>query len=421
MKKYVNKIIENPLFSGSAIMIFGSNTANVLNYLYHLAVGRLLGPSLYGELAALISVIGLLGIIPGSVSLVIIKEISSAKNELDVSKLIGWFKTKIFISALIFSTVVLITSPFISSFLNINKVSYLMLIALSFFFSLQAGFNRAILQGLLKFKEMVISILAENGVKLLLSVILIYIGFQINGAILAFILAGFLGLYITNSFLRQDTSAVSTLSPNVKAMFKFTIPVAIQTIAITSLYTTDVILVKHFFPSHDVGIYASLSTLGKIIFFATGPIGAVMFPLVSKKKAKGEAVRKIFIYSFAATGLFAACSLTIYWLFPSLVIKLLYGSAYLEAEKLLVWFGLFISLFTLSSLMITYNLSLGKTKVTILPLIAAIVQIILIFLFHQTLLIVIITSTIVTALLLLSLLIYSSYADKVSISHSSSL
>lgn len=406
MKLTINKIVSNPLFSGSAIMIVGSNSANALNYLYHLIIGRLLGPTFYGELAALISVIGLLGIIPAAVSLVIVKQISSAKNEKEINNLIIWFKAKMFIVSLIFSVLVLISSPFISSFLHISSITYLLLISLFFLFSLQAGFNRSILQGLLKFKELVITILAENAVKLLASVLLILAGFAVSGAVLSFLIASFLGLYLTNYYLEIKSRGIPQVSHNLKPMIMLTIPIFIQSVSITSLYSSDVVLVKHFFSSHEAGIYAALSTLGKIIFFGAGPISAVMFPLVSKRSSKGENYKKVLIYSFAATMLFAISICFVYWLTPNFAINLLFGSSYLESSKLLIWFGIFITLFTLSSLLINFGISLGKNKIVIFPAISAILQIILVSFFHQTIFTVIIISIGVTALLLLTLLIY---------------
>ncbi len=423
----ISNFITHPLFSGSAIMVFGSNSVSFLNYLYHLIMGRMLGPSNYGELASLISIMGLLGIIPGSVSLVIVKYISSAKSKEEVNNLVGWLKHKIFIASLVFFIVILITSPTISSFLNIRSISYLVLIAISFLFSLQSALNRSILQGLLKFKEMMISILAENTTKLVISIFLVYVGFAVSGTMSAFAIAAILGFYITNLFLKGANKENAGMSPNIKSMLFFTIPVLIQSFALTSIYSSDVILVKHFFSSHEAGIYASLSTLGKIIFFATGPISAVMFPLVSQRKSRGQTYRKVFIFSFILTSLFAITISIIYWIFPQFAIRLLYGSAYLEAEKLLVWFGIFISLFTLSALIINYGLSLGKTRIVLLPLVASCLQIILVLLFHGTLFEVILISTIVTALLLTFLLIYlslmkgASNADKFNITNSASL
>lgn len=419
MKKTIKKVIAHPLFSGSAIMIIGLNSASALNSVYHLIVGRMLGPVLYGELAAMISVIGLLSILPSAISLVIIKQVSSAKSDDQVNLLIKWFKNKFLVMSLIFSLLVLILSPFIYSFLYIHNFSYLILISLFSFFSLLSGLNRALLQGLLKFKEVVVSITAENTVKLVLSVVLIYISSKVEGAMFAYLIAGFTGWYITHLFLKIKKVKLLNFTPDIKGMIRFTIPVIVQTIAITSLYTTDLILVKHYFTSHEAGIYAALSTVGKIIFFATGPISAVMFPLVSKRKSKGESYKRIFIYSFGATGLFVIMSTLIYWIFPNFIIGLLYGKEYLEASKLLVWFALFIALFTLSALLISYNLSIGKTKVSVISLIAAFSQIFMISLFHNTLFEVILSSICVTALLLVVLLIYSSYGYKVNFNNSS--
>lgn len=408
MKKRIREVVTNPLFSGSAVMIIGSNMVSFINYLYHLIMGRMLGPANYGELAAIVTLMGLLGMIPASLNLVVMKYISMAKDDIEVAALISWLKARILLASTAFGLLILIAAPILSSFLNI-KTYYLIIVAVSFLFSLQSLLNRSILQGLLKFKEMVLSMMVENSVKVLVSILLIYLGFQVGGAMVALFIAIVLGWYITYLYLKNYKKAVPQTDIHLKEMLMFTLPVVIQSVAITSIYSSDVILVKHFFSSHDAGIYASLSTLGKIIFFGAGPIGAVMFPLVSKRKANGQPYSKIFIYSVLMTILLAVSILALYYFAPVFAIKLLYGSAYIEAANLLIWFGIFISLFTVSYLLINYSLSLGKTKVVYLPLCAAILQIIMILLFHQTLFTVVFISTIISALLLVSLLIYSSH------------
>lgn len=408
MKKNIKEIINNPLFSGSVIMVIGSNLVSFLNYLYHLILGRMLGPSGYGELASIISIIGLLGVIPGSLNLVIIKYVSGAKDEAETNNIISWWKAKIFNASLIFCVLILIISPLISSFLNI-KMYYFWLISLSFLFSLQSLVNRSVLQGLLRFKQMVLSLLAENFTKVLFSIILVYIGLAVGGAMIALVLAALLGFFITNFYLRNYKKNNPKQYPQIKSMLLFIIPVFIQSISITSIYSSDVILVKHFFSSHDSGIYASLSTLGKIIFFATGPISGVMFPLISQKKSKGQEFKKVFIYSFLITSIFAITITLIYFFVPQFAIRLLFGSAYLDASELLVLFAIFIGLFALSSLLINFGLSLGETKIVIFPLLASIIQIVLISLFHESLFSVVWISIVITALLLLILLIYLSF------------
>lgn len=412
MKRYINVLIKHPLFSGSVIMLIGSNGINFLNYVYHIIMARLLGPSGYGELVALISVIGLLGVIPASVSLVVIKYVSSAKTDDEVVNLVGWLKSKSLLIALVLFLLTLMISPFVSSFLYIEKGSYLVLIAVALLFSFSAGLNRSILQGLLKFKEMIITIFTEGMIKIVVSIVLVFLGFQVGGAVLGFVVSAIIGWYLTRFCLRGYNQKSSHIPTNIKSMFLFVIPVIIQALATTSLYSSDLILVKHFFTSHDAGIYASLSTLGRIIFFATGPISAVMFPLVSKRLSQGDNYKKIFVYSFTATAFFAFSLLIVYWFIPQLVIRFLYGTLYLEQSHLLVWFGLFMTLFTFSSIIINFNLSLGRTKIVIFPFLAAFVQILLIWMYHISLVEVVFISTVITALLLLSLLIYSSYKER---------
>lgn len=404
--------IRHPLFTGSALMVTGTMSVNVLNYLYHFILGKLLGPSGYGELVALISVVGLLGIVPTSLNLVVIKYISSTKDSNEVNNLIRWLRVKVFQSSLLIFALIILVSPYLSSFLHISNIIYLYLIAASFLFSILAVLNRAILQGMLMFKEMIFSIFGENLTKLLVSILFVYLGFYLFGAMLALVFSAAFGCYLSFIYLKVKTTEKTHYPASINKMILFAFPVILQSFSVTSLYTSDLILVKHFFSAHQAGIYASLSTLGKIIFFAASPITAVMFPLISHKSSRGEKYKEILNYSFIITLILSLIVLIGYWFFPNLAITTLYSKEYLEAAPMLFGFGAFITMLTLSVLLINYGLSIGRTKVVGFPLIGALTQILLIWLFHQSLMQVIFISTAVTALLLISLLIYSSYGKQ---------
>lgn len=411
--KQISDLTSYTLLTGSFVMIIGSNAVNFLNYLYHLVMVRFLTPPNYGELSALLSLVGLLGIIPGSLSLVIIKFVSSAKNDQEIVNIVSWFNSRVFVFSLVIFIVITLLSPFISSFLKIDNRLVIVLIALSFLFSLAALLYKSTLQGLLKFQQMVFTLFTESSLKLILGVFFVYIGFSVTGAVVGLLIASFVGFFLSRLFI-LDYLKKSEKMPNVKKILDYSLPVLIQSISITSLYSTDIILVKHFFTSHEAGIYAIISTLGKVIFFGTAPISAVMFPLISQKQSKGKKYKKVFNLSLIMTLMIASFILVIYWLIPQLVIRML-NPDYLEASPLLAWYGIFISLFTLSSLLVSYELSLGRTKVVIMPLVAAIAQIILIWFFHHSLFIVVLISSSLAALLLITLLIYSSYENRFSL------
>lgn len=429
MRAKFKLLVTNPFFSGSALMFFGSNATNAINYVYHLIMGRLLGPSSYGELAALFSLIGLLGIFTSSLGLVVVKYISAARTKEEITDLAGWINRKTIFFSISFAILILIFSPAISNFLKIESPILIVLIAVTIILGYPSFFNRSILQGLLKFREVVIGVLLENSTKLILGVLLVYVGFSVFGAMIGVLAAGLIGWGLSLYFIREYLGKEVKRPPNFKSMLKFSIPVFIYSMATTSLYSTDLVLVKHFLTSHDAGLYAALSTLGKIIFFAAAPISSVMFPMISKRQTSGESFRRVFFYSLALTLMISTAVLLLYWFFPKWAIQILYGSLYLGASPLLVKFGIFMTLFTLSVLLINLYLSLGDVKVVLLPLVAAGLQIIGLWFYHSNLEAVILVSILITALLLGSLFIYFliyfryeiRYAIKTGLSHSARL
>ncbi len=408
MKKKIQLLLNNQLLGNSVLMIIGFNGGNAINYLYHLIMARILGPAHYGELATLINVIGIVSMIPASLSLVIVKFVSSAKSADQISGLLNWFVKKTYIASGVVSLVFLILSPVLAKFLNIDNVSLLVILALTFLFILPALFYRSVLQGLLKFKEYVISVLSENTIKLVFGIGFVLAGFSVFGAMIGFVAATCLGFFLSRHFIRIHRSR-DVQPPNLGSLFSYSLPVLIQSVAVTSLLSVDVILVKHFFDSYQTGIYAAFSSLGKIIFYGAGPISAVMFPLASAKAARGESSSRVFLYSVGATALLVFGVVLIYLFFPRLAINIPFGSSYLQYSQLLVYFGLFMGMFTIGYLFTNYFLSISKTKAIVLPVIAALVQVVGIFIFHKSLQSVILVSLFAGFLLLVSSVGYFLY------------
>src|SRR3990167_10215702 len=100
MIKRIKSIVFHPFFTSSAVMVLGSNFANVLAFVYHLIIGRLLGPVYYGELAAVISLATMFSAIFTFLSTVVIKFTSSAKSKKEENYIFSWFMQKSFWIAL---------------------------------------------------------------------------------------------------------------------------------------------------------------------------------------------------------------------------------------------------------------------------------------------------------------------------------
>lgn len=408
MRKNFSKIIKHPFFSGSVIMVLGTNGANAVNYIYHMIMGRVLGPSDYGTLAALISLITILAILPQSFSLAIVKFVSAAKDKEEIKSIYNLFNKKIYYLSSCILILTLIFSDNISRFLNIKNVFLLYLISLAFFFLIPAAFYRAILQGMLKFKVLVTSIFSDTLVKLILGLSLVLIGYKVFGAILGILVASTVGWGVALYFLGDFRSkGRSNFSVRAKPILLYTIPIFLQFITLTSFYSADVLLVKHFFNSFNAGIYAAVSSLGKIIFFAAAPFTSVMFPIISMRNSKNEKFIKIFLLTIAITLGASVAVLFIYFMFPEFAISLLYGDEYLSGVRILLPYGLFITILSLTWVIINFNLSIGKIKTVSIPCAGALLQIILILYFHDSLMQVVLVSLSVSLIMLAALTIFT--------------
>jgi len=403
----MKRILKHPLFAGGLVMVGGSMLGNVVNYVYHLLMGRMLGPINYGTLASLYSILYLISVVPSSASVAIVKFISSAKSKKETYEIYSSIKRSMFFLAFISSIVFFVVSPFIANFLHIDNSLMVSLLSIILFFSLITLVNQATSQGLLKFIGSVGPGLVSSIVKLALGLLFVFLGWSVFGAIVAVTIGIILAYIYSSRFIDKILEKKKIVKKfDIKPLLIYAFPVLLQALAFTSIFTTDVILVKHFFGSFEAGLYAALSTLGKIIFFAASPITATMFPIVSGRRSKGEAYQKIFFSALGVTLLMALSIVAFYWLFPNIAIGVLYGSAYLSAKAELVWMGMFILFYTLSYFLVNFSLSLGKTKIVILPLTVSLVQVFFIWFNHNSILEVIKISLTLTIILFLCLITY---------------
>ena len=407
---------KNPLLSGSLILFIGMMAGNLSNYFYHWLMGRMLGPKDYGSLTSLISLAYLLSIVSTTMSTTVVKFATRYKAKDDYESLSGFFKRLIKVFFVFGSAVLLffvLAKNQIGVFLKLTDPFPVVWVGVWMSLSFLSFINDGILRGFLKF-----SFLSLNGVwaailKLGLAVILVRAGWAVGGAVAAIAL-GAVFPYLLSFYPLRFLWFYKNGEKNVdwRGFIGYTAQVLVATLGLTSLYSTDVILARHFLGTVESGLYAALATMGKIVFFASGVIPTVMFPLISERFEKGKNYRKIITQALCLVLAECLAVSAIYFLFPQLMIELLYGSAYLRAAPFLGWFAVFISFYSLNNLLVNFFLSVGRVKMSWLPLVAAGLQAGLIWLFHQSINQIIRVSLGVSVLLLAVLLVCYKQNDK---------
>jgi len=301
--------------------------------------------------------------------------------------------------------------PIMAKFLKIGSVSPLIILGVSIVFAFLIPILRGLLQGLQKFKLLGVTFISESLTKLFIGVPLIYFGFGVNGAISGFALAFLIPLLVLFYFTRKFFKGAKEKFDTSK-IYKYSFPVLIMLLSLTGLYTLDVILVKIFFNPVDAGYYAALSLLGKIVFFASMSIAMVMFPKVSEFASQNKSSKSLLMKSLLITLLLGLGTSFFYFIMPEFIIGLLFGKEYLVVAPLLGIFGIVMTVYSLAYVISYYNIALQRIKFLYMLLFFNLLEIMLIWFFHESLRDVVISLISVMVLLFLSLIIYTIKNDK---------
>ena len=417
MRKIIKAATQNPLISGSAIIFLGSNLGNVFNLLFNFFMVRNLSDADFGVLTSLNSIITLTLLVATSLMPIVVNFAAEyfAQNKLDLVhglwvKLAKYYYSFCALLLLIF----LFATPQLSDFFHISEFHLIFITGIIVFFGLIATLNMAFNQAKLAFMFIAVVTLVVAVVKFVFGYLFVILGLGVGGgmwAILLSLLLLFLLTFIPIRFIFRRKTEPSPVP--AKELLTYGIPSALSILALTSLISTDIFLVKHFFPPAQAGVYASVELVGKIVFFLTSSIPTVLFPVIVQKKAKGESFHRTFLLAVGLVLLPSILVTLTYFLFPDFVLTTIIKKASVVAySNLLGFFGVVMSLYSLAVVFVYFYLSIGKTKVTYFVLAAAILQAASIWIYHNSFLDVLRVSFFVIFLLLVGLLLYYPNATK---------
>ena len=409
---FITKLFRHELISGSFYIFLGTVFSSFLAFLLNIYFARTLSYVDYGTFASLLSLVTLITIPSSALSAVIVRYATLFFTNNEDGRA-GAFYVKafkyIFIFSFILNILFLLLFPLISSFLKINELGLIVLVGVTipvFYFTV---LNFAFLQSLLKFKLLGF-IYGISGIgKLIVGVGLVFVGMRVFGALFATFAIGLLSFVLSFWPLRRIISKRKGQKVNIgtKDFSSYAIPTIVALFALSSFISTDVLLVKHFFSGPEAGFYGGLSLVGKVIFYFTGPIAMVMFPIIVKKQAKNEKFNKLFFMAVIMVLIPSVFITIFYFIFPEFTIKLfLGGKAYLSVAPYLGIFGIFMTIFSVNNVFVNFYLSIKKTMIWIIVLFWAIAQITGIWYFHNSFTQVIYVSIITSLLLLASLVLY---------------
>ncbi|WP_289041194.1 oligosaccharide flippase family protein [uncultured Zobellia sp.] len=415
IKLMFKKVSQEQLFMGSVLLVNGGN------YLYNLLLGRLLGPAAFSEAALLVTLLLVLSFMGMTFQLATAKfAVIFSGKEWDIFKNITYRQASVV--GLIIGVLILIFSKQLQALFNTESHWMFIIFGLGIPIYFFMSVNRGAYQGRQEFGKLSITYQTEMWSRLVLTMLLLFLLDIEPGTLVALgILLSFLfGLFPSDSTSISFRETRKLDAENTKRVSQFIWLTACYEFTQIIINNSDVLLVKHYFEPMEAGLYASLALIGRVVYFVAWMFVMLLLPVVVQKQKDGEPTAPVLFKYVSYIGLLSAGIVVVCYLFPELIITLMFGDSYIAMSSLLWQYALATSLFAISNIFAYYFLSLDHYVPVILSGVLGLSQIVLVVLYHDTLESVVHMQLIAMSILLVVQLVYFSNKEvrKKSISES---
>jgi O-antigen/teichoic acid export membrane protein len=341
------------LLNGSAVMLVAMMLVNIFNFAYNMVMARMLGPAAFGNINAAVTLLLLASCISLAFQLVCAKFV--ARNHADSSKaaVVHGLLGKAWMASLGLGGMLFLAQKPVATYLNVPSPWIIGLLAIGIAAYAPLGVKRGAMQGVCAFPRLGTNFVLEAGIRFFLGAGLVVAGYDVLGAVGAIsasvIAACFIPRIPAQLRVKAGTVEPPSYAEAVQAIVFFVGQVIINNV--------DILLVKHFFSSDPAGVYAAISQIGRLLYFASwfGVVNA-MFPVAAAaspehKKAHGVGLPLLLVLGLSLIFIAVAA------LFPHLIMGVIFGSRFIEIGWLLALYAVATGLYSLSVVFIAYEMS----------------------------------------------------------------
>ncbi len=355
------RFIPRSIINAGAIVFAASMLLSVGGFVFHAIASRRLSVAEYGVLYALISVYSLAGMPVAPFTTVIAKyaaEFRALHDDSHVRGLIDFIvRLSLLCGAVYVAAGVVLAIP-LGAFLHVPAWQ-LPLVGIMSAIGVFVGAMRAVGQGLQDYTNYGVSLAGEGITKVTVIAILSLAGLTVIGGIGAFVVGMMAGaLMIATPIARRYRTVVGT---SVKLDWKRILATSAGAVSLTITMTVigfgDVVLVKHYFPSHDAGLYSIASLCGKVLFYFVGFVPTVLIPQATHRHALGERTRGQLWLALGFVAAVAAIGVLLYHAAGSVLLHALAGHNYDAALPLLPIYASAMALLAMTTTICSYGIA----------------------------------------------------------------
>ena len=229
---------------------------------------------------------------------------------------------------------------------------------------------RGVLQGLGDYKGVGLSLIGEQGARLVFGAILAAAGLGVTGAYagspLSFVVMGAYCLWRLHGHVAAVSAGEASSVPRDRStpearnlwihVRRAWAPIA-GLIIIAVLQNIDIIAAKHRFSTSVASSYGAVAVAAKVLIWVAMGAGFYLVPEVSRRRATGQDPRPILARALVIVGVCAVPVLLIYAFASHLLIRLAFGADHTKAAGSLLVLGLAFTALACTYLAIQYLLA----------------------------------------------------------------
>ena len=352
------------ILSGSMTLLFGSGLVSAINLIYNIVLARALGATGFGQAVSVYTLLMLLSAVTLSFQFVCSKFVAKNTSLAAKAAVYAVLHRRSWQAGALVGITLGVASPAVSRFLNLSDPMLIIILAVGTAFYIPLGVRRGLLQGMYDFRRLSVNFILEVVVKLGATVALLSLGLGVKGVIVA-VTASVVGAYL---FAGPSPELKITPQPGLPASFFEGLQAIVFFVGQVVINNVDILLVKHFYPPAEAGLYAAVAVVGRVVYMSSWAVVSSMFPVSAGVERPEPYRRTVVVTPLLLVLLIAALSLVGLWLLPNVVWRGLFGAGFrLSAQNgyssLPLLYVAATSVYCLSVVLITYEMSrkIGST------------------------------------------------------------
>ena len=321
------------LLGGGGLALFvASCVSNASNFLFHVMMSRILGPSTYGALGSLLGLITFVAIAVTALQAAVTQAVAERQTG---ARTLALRKHTIQVSIAGVGAFLIVAAayPALDEFLHLSSPLPVILLGLFVAINLLVLLPQGVLLGQLSFRIVAAALVISSIVRLACGIALTEFGFGLDGAVAASVFGAVALLLVLIWPLRRQIWSVSGRSVSIR--FNSAIVAVAALGGFSALVGVDVFLARHYLPASASGHYAAAATAARIALFLPSAIALIAFPKLAASHGTGAEARHVLATSLLAVGALGMLAAVAMILLPHLVIAVLFGSQYRSAAVVL--------------------------------------------------------------------------------------